>query len=440
MNDEEKAAHAGNASEQASVTHGKLRNNGTTQTRAAAVVLGSLLINVTTTGLANTFGIVLRSFQHDTTSPYRNDSAFNMGFVTGTAMGLLFVLGPFGNVLTSKFGVRVPIGMGIAIMTFALMMASLASRFYQLLLSQGILWGLGASLAFVPAMGLPSQYFVQKRGLATGIASAGSPLGAMILSPVIQAVIDGASIQWALRTLGFVTLALGILATALCRSKTSNKGLATQYRFMDLSVIKTRGYALYMLFAFLQMFGYALPVLTLPNYARALGLSNKRGSDVTIILNAGNLVGRVVGGLLGDKLGALNMLAAFTFSSGLLCVICWLFAKSFASLSVFAVLWGIGAGGYWSLTVPATATIVGMERLGSAVSINYLMNVIPPIFASSIGTAINDAHARKLGISAINDASAFQYLIVWAGLSYMVPALLVVIVRLMLDRRVFVRL
>lgn len=43
---------------------------------------------------------------------------------------------------------------------------------------------------------------------------------------------------------------------------------------------------------------------------------------------------------------------------------------------------------YWALAVPASAQIVGMERLGSAAAFQYLMNVIPPIFASPIGARV----------------------------------------------------
>ena len=73
----------------------------------------------------------------------------------------------------------------------------------------------------------------------------------MILSPVIQRIINGTSLQWALRALGFIILGLGIVATVLLRPKPKleKDSVVTQYRFMDFTVIKTRGYPVYMTFA-----------------------------------------------------------------------------------------------------------------------------------------------------------------------------------------------
>lgn len=56
-------------------------------------------------------------------------------------------------------------------MTIALELASLTKDYWQLFLSQGVLWGLGSSLCFIPAIGLPSQWFIKNRGIATGVAS-----------------------------------------------------------------------------------------------------------------------------------------------------------------------------------------------------------------------------------------------------------------------------
>lgn len=94
---------------------------------------------------------------------------------------------------------------------------------------------------------------------------------------------------------------------------------------------------------------------------------------------------------------------------------------------------------YWALTAPATAQIVGRQRLGSALSFNFLMNVIPPIFASAIGSGLVQGTANMLGVEQ-TDPDAYRYLIVWCGLVYMVSALLLVGVRFMLGPKLFIKL
>ena len=49
---------------------------------------------------------------------------------------------------------------------------------------------------------------------------------------------------------------------------------------------------------------------------------------------------------------------------------------------------------YWALSVPTSARIVGMEKLGSAAAIQFLMNVIPPIFAAPIGARVSRIELR----------------------------------------------
>lgn len=406
----------------------------TSKWEASGVVLGVFLANFISVGTANTVGVILHGEETDPSSPFLGVSSFKMGFAVGTSVGFSFCIGPFSNFLITRFGIRAPIALGVLLMTFALQMASLADQFWQLLLSQGILWGIGSSLCFVPAIGLPSQWFSKRRGIATGIASSGAPVGAMILSPVFQTVIDKLGVRWALRILGFILLGLGTITVLLVHPKRRANGsiLISKYKVFDLQIVLTRGYAIYMAFAFIQTFGYATPILLIPSYASAIGLTAKQGANVVVILNAGNFIGRVSAGQFGDRFGALNVLSIYTFFAGLVCVVGWYFTRTFAGLSAFAFFWGLGAGGYWALTVPCTARIVGLPRLGSAVSINFLMNFLPPIFASSIGTAFIQHTSKMLNIS-VHDPIAYRYLIVWSGLVYMVPALMLVVVRFMLE-------
>lgn len=59
-------------------------------------------------------------------------------------------------------------------------MASLSSKYYQFILSQGICSPIGASLVFYSAMGTIPTWFYTKRAFAYGIIAAGSSLGGVI--------------------------------------------------------------------------------------------------------------------------------------------------------------------------------------------------------------------------------------------------------------------
>lgn len=63
---------------------------------------------------------------------------------------------------------------------FGLMMASLSTQYYQVLLSQGVCSAIGVSLIFQPANSVIPSWFNKKRGAAYGIVTSGSSIGGVI--------------------------------------------------------------------------------------------------------------------------------------------------------------------------------------------------------------------------------------------------------------------
>jgi hypothetical protein len=59
---------------------------------------------------------------------------------------------------------------------------------------------------------LPSQWFLKKHGLATGIGFAGGGLGGAAISLIMQQLVDRLGPGWALRIIGILTLVTGLPA------------------------------------------------------------------------------------------------------------------------------------------------------------------------------------------------------------------------------------
>ena len=62
---------------------------------------------------------------------------------------------------------------GAAGLCSAVMLASFAQEPYQVLLTQGVLYGLSASIMFNGTFSLVPEWFVRRRGLASGVCYAG---------------------------------------------------------------------------------------------------------------------------------------------------------------------------------------------------------------------------------------------------------------------------
>jgi len=61
---------------------------------------------------------------------------------------------------------------------FGVMMTSIATEYWQIMLAQGFCVGIGAGCVFVPGVSILPTYFSTRKALATGIATSGSSLGA----------------------------------------------------------------------------------------------------------------------------------------------------------------------------------------------------------------------------------------------------------------------
>jgi MFS family permease len=67
-----------------------------------------------------------------------------------------------------------------------LLASAFATKLYQIYLFQGCLLGFSWGISMPLYMALPSQWFLRKRGLATGIAVAGSGIGGGIGSLIVR--------------------------------------------------------------------------------------------------------------------------------------------------------------------------------------------------------------------------------------------------------------
>jgi MFS family permease len=109
----------------------------------------------------------------------------------------------------------------------------------------------------------------------------------------------------------------------------------------------------------------------MPACATSVGLSAQQGSIVGALLNLGTVVGRPLIGQLSDTMGRINIATLMTGWCGLVCLVIWIFAKSFGALCFFAILAGMVCGTVWSTVGPVGAEVVGLKSY-RVLSVYYL--------------------------------------------------------------------
>ena len=90
---------------------------------------------------------------------------------------MMYIFAPIYGRVADALGPTVVIVPASILVVFAICMLSLSTQYYQIVLSEGIAFGIGAGgLFLIPMVAIP-HWFTSKRGLAIGVAASGSSIG-----------------------------------------------------------------------------------------------------------------------------------------------------------------------------------------------------------------------------------------------------------------------
>jgi MFS family permease len=316
-------------------------------------------------------------------------SRLEYAFVGGLSISMALAVSPIATTVTRRFNTRTTLLIGILFETAALLGASFADQIWQLFLSQGLCFGWGMGFLFVGSVGVVPQWFAKRRSFANSIATAGSGIGGLIYSLATNAMIQSIGLGWAFRILAIVACAVNTICALIIRDR--NKAVGAVQAAFDFSLFRRPEFLLVLGWGFFSMLAYVTLLFSLPNYARSVGLTAKQGSVVGAILNLGQGIGRPFVGYFSDAAGRINMAGACTFLAGLFCLVIWIFAKSYGVLIFFAIIVGTVSGTFWTTAAPVAAEVVGLQILPSALSMVWIMLVLPATFAEPIGLQLSGA-------------------------------------------------
>ena len=349
-------------------------------------------------GIVNSFGVYQTYY---TTGILSSQSPSNISWIGSIQAFLLLLVGVATGPIYDAGHFQNLIRLGSFLTVFGLMMTSISSEYYQVMLAQGVCVGLGSGCIFVPSFAIIPQYFSTRKALATGIAASGSSLGEQsrghlvtiyeysqdsggIIYPIVfyklQPVLGFA---WATRVIAFIALAGCLVSLSVMHVRV----LPAQKRaLLELAAFKELPYTFFTLALFFSFIGLYIPIFYIQEYAIQQKITDVNlGFYILPILNAGSVFGRVLPNFLADKTGALNMLIPCSFAASILCF-GWIGIKNVAGLVIFALLYGFFSGAFVSL--PPTA-IVGLSPNIHVVGTRMGMCFALTSFGILIGTPVS---------------------------------------------------
>ena len=177
-------------------------------------------------------------------------------------------------------------------------MTSISNQYYQFILAQGIVIGVGVgamyviligsaalrshsgSLGFVlgfsfyPTLSAISTYFLKHRSIATGIALSGSGIGGVAWPIIYQRLFPRIGFGWTVRATGFITMAL--CAVAIFTVSSNIKAKKKSMGWLETRFFRDSTFMLVVMAGILTCLGACQRIMRAP----ARGLT-KLGQDST---------------------------------------------------------------------------------------------------------------------------------------------------------------
>lgn len=351
------------------------------------------IINGHSWGISAAYSVFLAHYLRSGTYPSTTPLMYAM--IGSLSIGVTLLMSPLVTLMARELGTRPIMLTGAVLQSASLVCASLSTQIWHLFLSQGVLFGIGMGLLFLPSYGIVSQWFTKRRALANGIAIAGAGLGGCTYSLAVGAMINNMSLEWAYRILAIVSAAANIICSLLIRTR---YGQSQQRRLaFDATLFKKAEYLLFLGFSVFNMLAYFVLIFTLANYSNVIGLDSFQASLIPALFMLGQALGRPAVGGLSDRFGRINITLLMTFVTGVFSLIIWINAKSFGVLILFALIVGLTAGVFWVNAAPLIVEIMGMQNLSSGLSILWLAIVAPCTFSAPIALQIYAGTGSYLG-------------------------------------------
>ncbi|KAB8233366.1 major facilitator superfamily domain-containing protein [Aspergillus alliaceus] len=328
------------------------------------VVGGSFLALFGTFGFLNAIGVFQTYYEQNTLSSY---TPSDISWIFAVQIALMWIPGPLFGRLIDTYGPAPVLYPCSVLCIFALCMTSLATEYYQIFFAQGLAYGIGAGGVFTAALLCVGQWFIRQRGLATGIAAAGSSLGGVIFPIFLDRVMTLVGFYGAVRyTALFVGICLAI-SCCLLRARLPRKEWNSKAKWFDITLLKEKQFAFYTVGAFLAMWGLWAPFDYISGMAINAGLSPSLALYLISLINATSVPGRLLPPHLADRIGHFNVLTMASFGTGASILALWLpfnYHPLHAGIIVFALVYGFVSGSLVSLLMPCVAKVGSLETLG----------------------------------------------------------------------------
>lgn len=367
-------------------------------------------------GITNTFGVFQEYYIEHTLKHEKPEKIIVIG---STAASLYFVLGAFAGRFADLIGYRPSLLLGASLMVGSLFAASAATTYIQLLLSQGIGFGLGLSFAYLPAVSVSRQYWRRNHGVANAVVVSGGAVGGAILPYIVKLLLAEKGPSQTFRILGYVAAAGLLPSIIFLRPSKPTVPLwrrqAIEGRrppLLDLSLLSNSKFNALLLASTIAMFGFLPRYFLLVDSAVTQGVNPSFTPWLLGLMNGLSIVGRIGIGYYADRFGKVSALSLSFMLCGLGHLTFWLSGVLLpttdqnavtAMFKLFVIYIGVFGSGFISLFPVVMAHLFGGEALASKQGLlNTIVGLATLTGPSAVYAIVGDGETHRWAIAIVS--------------------------------------
>ena len=349
------------------------------------IVFAGLVISLCMYGVIESFAIMFK--------PIAEQFEWNRGTVSVASMISWMSFGISSLVcgrLSDRFGSKWVIITGGLFFVAGTFLMSQVQSLWQLYVYFGVILAIGRSATGVPMVALVTKWFVKRQGLALAIAQSQN-VGSAVFAPLVVFLLAHNDWRWSYIWLGVITLVVLPLSLLIrdkkvesteaqasgseqwnVRSATSASAPHSAAGMTLGEAMRTRAFWTLNLMVLGCCICHSCILLHGFNHMTDVGMLESVAARVVMLMAVFGMIGKIVNGLLADRIGAKWAIALFL---GLQAVMIPFFieARQAPSFYSWAVLFGLGFGGPMPVYAMLFREYFGTRAIGTILGVFFMV-------------------------------------------------------------------
>jgi MFS family permease len=294
-------------------------------------------------------------------------SAMTLDFLTMGAAAFLW------GAVSDRLGTRIVVLTGAVLLGLALLLASRANSLLEFQLIYGLLVGLAAGAFYAPMIAAATLWFADNRALAVSLVSAGMGVAPMTVSPLARWLISTYDWRTAMLTIAILAWILLLPAALLVRrppaaaadgAASAPEDAAKRAGMSAAQALRSPQFAVLAATFFACCAAHSGPIFHMVSYAIGCGVPAMAAVSIYSLEGLSGLGGRLLLGVLADRVGAKRVLVAGLLVQAL-AIGTYLFVSRLGEFYALSVIFGIAYGGVMPLYAVLAREYFGARIMGT---------------------------------------------------------------------------